>query len=272
MKKRWGQNFLIDHNIARKIIKEAEIQPHDAVLEIGPGKGILTGGIADKAGRVVAVEIDRVLSERLKEKLESYKNLEIVSDDFMKIDLAELLKRVSIPGFPVKIISNLPYNITTPLIMRILSIPHEFRPVECVLMVQKEVADRITASPGGKDYGMLSVAIQYRCDVRKVFRVSRNVFLPIPKVDSTVIKLCVRKQPEVSVKDEEFFFKMARAAFSQRRKKMYNSVSGMLGVEKSVLWEAMEGAGVERDIRPEKLSISQFAAISDLIKKHLTKQ
>ncbi len=265
MKKRWGQNFLGYHNIAGKIIKETGIEPGDAVIEIGPGRGILTGSIADKAGRVIAVEIDRGLSEELRQKLESHKNLEIINSDFLEVDLADLLKRVSTRALPVKIISNLPYNITTPVIMKILSIPSELKPIECVFMVQKEVADRIKASPGGKDYGMLSVAVQYHCDVEWIFKVSRNVFHPKPEVDSAVIRLYVRKEPGVSVKDEKLFFKIARAAFSQRRKKFYNPVSNMLEVEKSILWEVMDKAGIDRARRPETLSISQFARISDLL-------
>lgn len=265
MKRRWGQNFLVDHNIAGKIVREAGIGPDDTVVEIGPGRGILTGRISDKAGRVIAVEIDRVLTEGLTERFKSLDNLEVINKDFLKTDLAGLLKHVSGKSSGLKFISNLPYNITTPVIMKVISVPAGFRPVECVFMVQKEVADRMRANPGGKEYGMLSVSVQYRCDVKYLFKVSRKVFRPRPTVDSAVIRLSVRKEPVVKPVNEELFFKVARAAFTQRRKKFYNSISNVLEIEKDVILRAMGRAGVDPDCRPETLSISQFAGISDLL-------
>jgi len=257
-RKWWGQNFLVDHNIAKKIISSAEVGPKDVVLEIGPGRGILTGKIASQVKRVIAIEIDRKLCNFLREELKNYKNVEIVEGDFLRLDISQFLGA----GFrsSVKVIANLPYYITSPIIMKLLNMKGWS---EATFMLQKEVGERITANPGGKDYGALSILIQYYCYVEKQFNVSRNVFRPRPNVDSVVIKLRLLKRPRIRVKDEKLFFEIVHAAFSQRRKKLSNSISNVLKIDKHPLEELLQRLNISPSRRAETLSIEEFATISD---------
>jgi len=257
-RKRWGQNFLIDHNIATKIISSAELSPKEIVLEIGAGKGILTGKIASQVNKVIAIEIDKKLCSLLREELKNYKNVEIIEGNFLKLDISRFLGVDS--SSPVKVIANLPYYITSPIIVRLLSMKQWS---EAIFMVQKEVGERITASPGGKDYGALSILVQYHCDVEKQFNVSRNVFRPKPDVDSVVIKLKLLQRPRIKVEDEKLFFRIVHAAFSQRRKKLSNSISNVLEIDKYPLENLLERLNISPTRRAETLSMEEFGAISD---------
>ena len=257
-RKRWGQNFLVDHNIARKIISSAELNPKDTVLEIGAGKGILTGKIASQVKKVIAIEIDKKLCNFLREELKNYKNVEIIEGDFLKLDISRFLGSGSRSS--VKVIANLPYYITSPIIIKLLNIK---KWSEATFMLQKEVGERITASPGGKDYGALSIVVQYHCGVEKQFNVSRNVFRPRPDVDSIVIKLKLLKHPGIKVKDEKLFFEIVHGAFSQRRKKLSNSISSVLKIDKHFLEDLLERLTISPARRAETLSIKEFATISD---------
>ena len=257
-RKRWGQNFLVDHNIARKIVSSAELSPEDRVLEIGAGKGILTGKIASQVKKVIAIEIDKKLCSFLPEELKNYKNVEIIEGDFLKLDISRFL--TSGYGSSVKVIANLPYYITSPIIVRLLNMK---KWSEAIFMLQKEVGERIAASPGGKDYGALSILVQYHCDVEKQFNVSRNVFRPKPDVDSVVIKLKLLKRPRIKVEDENLFFKIVHAAFSQRRKKLSNSISNVLKIDKHLLENLLERLNISPTRRAETLSMEEFATISN---------
>jgi len=257
-RKRWGQNFLVDHNIARKIISSAALSPKDIVLEIGAGKGILTGKIAPQVRKVMAIEIDKKLCSFLREELRNYKNVEIIGEDFLKLDISRLL--TSGDGSSVKVIANLPYYITSPIIVKLLNMK---KWSEAIFMLQREVGERITASPGGKDYGSLSILVQYHCDVEKQFNVSRNVFRPKPDVDSVVIKLKLLKVPRIKVKNERMFFEIVHAAFSQRRKKLSNSISNVLKIDKRPLENLLERLNISPTRRAETLSMEEFGAISD---------
>jgi len=259
-RKRWGQNFLVDHNIARKIVSSAELSPEDRVLEIGAGKGILTGKIASQVKKVIAIEIDKKLCSFLREELKNYKNVEIIEGDFLKLDISRFLTS----GFrsSVKVIANLPYYITSPIIVKLLKMKGWS---EAIFMLQREVGERIAASPGGKDYGALSILVQYHCDVEKQFNVSRNVFRPKPDVDSIVIKLKLLKLPRIKVKDEKMFFEIVHAAFSQRRKKLSNSISNVLEIDKYPLENLLERLNISPTRRAETLSIEEFATISDAL-------
>jgi 16S rRNA (adenine1518-N6/adenine1519-N6)-dimethyltransferase len=259
-RKRWGQNFLVDHNIARKIVSCADLSPEDIVLEIGAGKGILTAEIAPYVKRVIAVEIDKKLCNFLREELRNYKNVEIIEGDFLKLDISRYLGSGS--SSSVKVIANLPYYITSPIIMKLLNTKGWS---EATFMLQKEVGERITASPGGKDYGALSIFVQYHCYVEKQFNVSRNVFRPQPDVDSVVIKLKLLNRPRIKVNDEKLFFEIVHGAFSQRRKKLSNSISNVLKIDKYLLEELLERLNISPARRAETLSIKEFATICNSI-------
>ncbi|MCJ7645966.1 16S rRNA (adenine(1518)-N(6)/adenine(1519)-N(6))-dimethyltransferase RsmA, partial [bacterium] len=257
-RKRWGQNFLVDHNIARKMVSSAELSPKDIVVEIGAGKGILTGKIASQVNKVIAIEIDKKLCNFLQEELKNYENVEIIEGDFLKLDISQFLGSSSKSS--VKVISNLPYYITSPIIMKLLNVKGW---LEATFMLQKEVGERLIAGPGGRDYGALSILVQYHCHVEKQFNVSRNVFRPKPDVDSVVIKLELLKRPRVKVKDEKLFFEIVHAAFSQRRKKLSNSISNVLKIDKHLLEELLERLKISPIRRAETLSIEEFATISN---------
>jgi len=268
LSKSLGQNFLTDKNIIDKIIEKSNIGKNDLVIEIGPGIGVLTAAAAEAAGRVVAIEIDRNLIPILQETLKEYDNIEIINSDVLKTDFAEILEQNrSINGQKiegVKILGNLPYYITTPIIMKILE---ERIPADSItIMLQKEVADRIKAEPGTKAYGALSVAVRYYCTVTHVANAPKEIFIPQPKVDSSVIRLDVRKEKPVALYSEDVFFAVVKAGFGQRRKTLLNSLTGVCGLTKDEVAAAMTAAGIDPVRRAETLSLEEFALLSNTIR------
>lgn len=255
--KRMGQNFLIDGAIVRGIVEAAEIAPGDRVLEIGPGIGTLTQGLAEAGAQVVAVELDRKLPEVLAHTLQGYDNVRIHQGDILRVDLRELMGEGS-----YKVVANLPYYITTPILMTLLE--RRLPITKIVTMVQKEVAERMTAPPGGKDYGALSVAVQYYTEPEILLEVPPTSFLPTPEVDSVVISCRLRESPAVQVRDEKVFFRVVRAAFGQRRKTLSNALRGA-GFEKGSVQKALAQAGIDPARRGETLSLEEFARLSDRI-------
>ena len=268
LSKSLGQNFLTDKNIIDKIIEKSFIGKNDLVIEIGPGIGVLTAAAAEEAGKVIAIEIDRNLIPILGETLGEYDNIEVINRDVLKTDLKELLEQnKEINGQKVegvKILGNLPYYITTPIIMKILE---DGVPADSItIMLQKEVADRIKATPGTKAYGALSVAVQYYCTVSHVVNAPKEIFIPQPKVDSTVIRLDLRKEPPVLLYSEEAFFSVVKAGFGQRRKTLLNSLTGIYGLTKDEIAEIMLRTGIDPVRRAETLSLEEFAALANTIR------
>ncbi len=258
--KRFGQNFLIDRNVLHKIMEAAEIDRTDRVMEIGPGLGTLTAELLDCAARVVAVELDRTMLEVLRHELGEAGNLVLVEGDILRLDWEELWQR-EFSGHPAIVLGNIPYNISTPIIIKLLAY-HNLIP-RAVLMIQREVADRLQAKPGKKDYGALTVAVAYRAAVRRIMTVSPGAFMPLPKVSSAVIRLDMLPQPSVSVRDEMFFFKVVRGAFQQRRKILANSLADNLDMAKEQIAQAMQAVGIPSKARPEELSPADFGRLSD---------
>lgn len=256
-----GQNFLIDGNIVRKICEEGNIDSTDNVLEIGPGIGTLTEELGIRAKKVVAVELDKNLLPILDDTLSQYENIEIVHGDILKIDLSKLFKE-KFDGGSIKIVANLPYYITTPIITRLLE--EEIDIDSILVMVQKEVAERMSARSGSKDYGSLSVFVNYYTEAEIVLNVPKTVFMPKPNVDSAVIRLKVRDE-KIQLKDKETFFKTVKASFSQRRKTILNSLSAGLGMEKEELKDILFKCDIDPRQRAENLNIEDFAKISSLI-------
>lgn len=257
-----GQNFLSDKNIIDAIIEGSEIGAEDLVIEIGPGMGVLTAAAAECASRVVAVEIDRHLIPILTETLEDYDNVEIINADVMKTDLSEVVEKYRTSG-KVRIIGNLPYYITTPIVMKLLE---ERIPADSItIMMQKEVADRIKASPGSKTYGALSVAVGFYCTVRHIANAPKEVFVPRPKVDSTVIRLDVRQERPVDLVDEKLFFETIKKGFGQRRKTLLNSLTGIRGMPKESIAAVLADCGIDPRRRAETLSMSEFADLANEI-------
>ncbi len=257
--KKLGQNFLVDPSIVRGIVEAAEIEEGDRVLEIGPGIGTLTQGLAEAGAQVTAVELDKKLPAVLAETLAGYDNVSIVQGDILKVNIPELMGEGSF-----KVAANLPYYITTPILMTLLE---RHLPITAmVTMVQKEVAERMTAKPGSKTYGALSVAVQYYTQPEIVLDVPPRSFIPAPEVDSVVIACRVRTEPAVKVKDEKRFFRVVRAAFGQRRKTLFNALKGA-GFLKEEVRLAMEQAGIEPERRGETLSLQEFAALADAFEK-----
>lgn len=257
-----GQNFLIDDNIVDKIVAGAGIGPGDKIIEVGPGIGTLTREMASRAQNLMAVEIDKNLIPILEDTLGDYDNVKIVNEDIIKADIRGLIDE-NLGGGPVKLVANLPYYITTPIIMRFLE--ENINVTDIVVMVQKEVAERMNAQPGGKDFGALSVAVQYYCDTEIVAKVSRHLFVPQPNVDSIVIALRVRPERKYKVDDEDLYFKVVKAAFGQRRKTLLNSISSMGNLAKDQVKEALEEAGIDPKRRGETLSLDEFAILSNVI-------
>ncbi|MDX1359483.1 MAG: 16S rRNA (adenine(1518)-N(6)/adenine(1519)-N(6))-dimethyltransferase RsmA [Clostridia bacterium] len=262
-----GQNFLADKNTIEKIIDSAEITREDLVIEVGPGAGSLTKRLAEKAGNLIAVEIDKNLIPLLEDLLSDNENARVVHADVLKYDIPSLLKSDYSDYKSYKVVANLPYYITTPILMKFLE--SDFPPSAMVVMMQKEVAERINAGPGGKEYGSLSVVAGYYCSVSKVMDVSPNCFYPKPDVSSTVLRMDTRENPEVSIDDEGLFFRLVRSAFSQRRKKVSNSISNTLGydISKKQIEEVLGQMSIPSDIRAERLSIGNFAELSNRIGK-----
>jgi len=260
MTKSLGQNFLINENILDKIIESADISSDDVVLEIGTGIGTLTQRLCENAKKVIAVEIDKNLIPILNETLSDYDNITIINKDILKTDINEELKNLSV-NQKIKLVANLPYYITTPIIMKVLE---DKVNVDCmVLMLQKEVADRMNATPSTKDYGSLSIAVQYYCNTDIVCKVPKSSFIPEPNVDSLVLKLVVNEKRKVEINDEELFFKIVRGSFSKRRKTILNSLSNYedLG-DKDKIQKLLEISEIDAKRRGETLSIYEFANLA----------
>ena len=253
--KKLGQNFLIDAAVVRGIVEAAELQEGERVLEIGPGIGTLTQGLAESGAQVTAVELDKKLPAVLAETLKGYENVRIVQGDILKTDIRELMGNA-----PFKVAANLPYYITTPILMALLEQRLPIRKI--VTMVQKEVAERMIAPPGSKTYGALSVAVQYYTAPEIVLDVPPKSFIPAPEVDSVVIACKVRGEPPVTVRDEKLFFRVVKAAFGQRRKTLSNALKGA-GFLKDEVQGALEKAGIEAARRGETLSLEEFAQLAD---------
>lgn len=258
MSKSLGQNFLVDQNIIGKIVDGLEIAEDDRVIEIGPGVGALTVGLSEEAGSVKSIEIDKKLLPILGEVLKDCNNTEVINNDFLKTDLHQLTD-----DKPYKIIGNLPYYITTPIIMKILE--QGPKPELMVFMIQKEVAKRLSANPSTKDYGAITVAVNYYCEVEYLFTVSKEVFIPKPNVDSAVIRLTPHKKPPVSVMDENMMFSIVRAGFGQRRKTLSNSLKQVDGLSSDDVKQALEKVSIDPRRRAETLEISEFALLSDTV-------
>ena len=266
VRKKYGQNFLIDSNILESIVFESKITKDDVVLEIGPGMGSLTAYLLNSAKKVIAVEIDKMLIPILEETLAGAENLVLINDDILKIDLEELIKKEA-DGKRIKVVANLPYYITTPVIIALLKRQADIESL--TVMVQKEVAERAKAAPGSKDYGSLSLLIQYYADPKIVLEVSRNCFIPRPDVDSAVLKLDIYRPDERPVKtdDPEKMFALIRAAFGQRRKTLANAVSNSseLKAAKKDITAALTEMGLSEDIRGQALTLSEFARLTELL-------
>lgn len=255
-----GQNFLIDKDVIDSIVEGAGITEDDLVIEIGPGIGVLTQAAAERAGKVVSVEIDRNLIEIMKFTLDGLTNVKIVNDNILKTDVNKLIQEELGDLKHVKILGNLPYYITTPIIMNLLT--GHVLAESITVMMQKEVGDRIISGPGTKIYGAVSVAVQYYSDVNHIADVPRTSFMPQPKVDSCVLRMDIRKEPAVRAKSEDKYFSVVRAAFSQKRKTLLNSL-GSTGAPKEVIREVLTGLGIEPNRRAETLSLQDFAGIAD---------
>jgi len=265
-KKSLGQNFLIDPNILRNIVSHADLTKDSAAIEVGPGIGALTEHLARQAGKVMSFEIDQRLLPVLEDTLSPYDNVKIVHSDILKADVKGLID-TELAGFKdIMVVANLPYYVTTPILMKLLTEKLPLRGF--VVMMQKEVADRISAKPGTKAYGSLSIAVQYYCTAEVAMIVPKTVFMPQPNVDSAVLKLIRHEEPPVSVIDEDFFFSVTRAAFAQRRKTLLNNLQSQLPngkAKKEDILRALEQAGVEPTRRGETLSIAEFGALADAL-------
>lgn len=266
--KKFGQNFLIDEHVLDKIIRAAEITKDDYVLEIGPGIGTMTQYLAYAAREVTAVEIDRALIPILEDTLKEYDNVSIINEDILKVDIAALAKEKN-GGRPIKVVANLPYYITTPIIMGLFE---SHVPLESItVMVQKEVADRMQVGPGTKDYGALSLAVQYYAEPYIVANVPPNCFMPRPAVGSAVIRLTRHQKPPVEVMDEKLMFRLIRASFNQRRKTLANGLknSGELNLSKEVITAAIEKLRKGSSVRGEALDLEEFARLTNIIKEEM---
>lgn len=264
-KKKFGQNFLIDSHVLEGIVEAAGVTEDDLVLEIGPGIGSLTQYLAEAAGKVVAVEIDKTLLPVLADTLSEYDNVTVINEDILKVDLDEIVSKNG--GRPVKVVANLPYYITTPIIMKLFESRAKIESI--TVMVQKEVADRMAAGPGGKDYGSLSLAVGYYAKAVTVMDVPPSSFIPQPGVGSAVVNLTRYAEPRVNVQDEKRLFEMVRTAFNQRRKTLSNSLSNnpALGVSRQEVTDALLKMGVDEKARGEILTLEQFAELSDILQR-----
>ena len=255
--KKLGQNFLISDDIVNQIIQEAQVSKEDTIIEIGPGLGALTAKLAENAKEVIAIELDDNMINVLTERFSLYQNVQIIHGDVLKVNLKELIENKS----SVKVVANLPYYITTPIVMKLLE--DKLNIEQITVMVQKEVGERFTASPNGKEYGAITVSINYYTEPSIVIDVPRNNFNPVPDVDSCVVNLKVRKE-YIKLKDEKIFFKVIKAAFSQRRKNIGNSLTG-IGKTKQEIKEMLDTLEIDTNLRAENLSIETFAKIADYI-------
>ena len=263
-KKKFGQNFLIDSGVLEGIVEAAGVTDTDCVLEIGPGIGSLTQYLAESAMKVVAVEIDRGLIPVLQDTLSEYDNVTVINEDVLKVDIDQIVKEYN-GGRPIKVVANLPYYITTPIIMKLFE---SGAPIESItVMVQKEVADRMSAPPGNKDYGSLSLAVSFYSEAETVMDVPPSSFIPQPGVGSAVVKLTRNEEPRVKVKDDKYLFEIIRTSFNQRRKTLSNSLSNnpSLGVSRQEVQDALLKMGIDEKARGEILSLEQFAELSDIL-------
>lgn len=266
-KKSFGQNFLTDTNILQKIVDTAEIDKNVNVIEIGPGIGALTEFLAESAAEVMAFEIDDRLVPILADTLRDFDNVTVVNQDILKVDLAQYIAEFKNPDLPIKVVANLPYYITTPILMHLIESGIPFS--EFVVMMQKEVADRISAQPNTKAYGSLSIAVQYYMTAKVAFIVPRTVFVPAPNVDSAILKMVRRDEPAVEVQDEKFFFKVTKASFVHRRKTLWNNLTSYFGKSEEVkakLENALAKANLVANVRGEALNLAAFARLSDALK------
>lgn len=262
--KKLGQNFLINDNVIENIIEASNIEEKDLVIEIGPGLGTLTSKLLERAEKVIAIELDDKMISILKDRFKLYNNFILLNDDVLKIDLNSLIKENVGDLEKIKIVANLPYYITTPIIMKLLE--DKLGIYSITVMVQKEVADRITAMPGDKLSGAITYSVNYYAEAKKIVFVDKSSFIPAPEVDSEVIKLDIRKTPVVEVDNEEMFFRVIKASFMQRRKTLVNGLvnSGII-TDKVRIKEIFDNIGIDMNIRGEKLTIEQFAELSNLI-------
>ena len=267
-KKSFGQNFLTDTNILQKIVDTAEIDKQVNVIEIGPGIGALTEFLAESAAEVMAFEIDDRLVPILADTLRDFDNVTVVNQDILKVDLAQYIAEFKNPELPIKVVANLPYYITTPILMHLIESGIPFS--EFIVMMQKEVADRISAQPNTKAYGSLSIAVQYYMTAKVAFIVPRTVFVPAPNVDSAILKMVRRERPAVEVQDEKFFFKVSKASFVHRRKTLWNNLTSHFGkseATKAKLTAALEQAELSPSVRGEALTLADFARLADALKE-----
>ncbi|NLW25857.1 16S rRNA (adenine(1518)-N(6)/adenine(1519)-N(6))-dimethyltransferase RsmA [Acetivibrio saccincola] len=258
-----GQNFLTDFNVVKKIVNTADVGQEDVVIEVGPGIGTMTLELAKRAKKVIAIEIDKRLIPALEDNLSGFSNVQIINMDIMKADINAITSEYDSSN--IKVVANLPYYITTPIIMKFLE--EDTKADMMVFMIQKEVARRIVAEPGTKDYGALSVAVQYYSKPEKAFDVPPHCFIPQPDVDSAVIKLIINKEPPVKLLDKGMFFKTVKCSFAQRRKTLINALynTGGLNKSKEEIKEILKSMGVDENTRGEMLSIQQFAMLSNLL-------
>ncbi|ADX25358.1 16S rRNA (adenine(1518)-N(6)/adenine(1519)-N(6))-dimethyltransferase RsmA [Streptococcus dysgalactiae subsp. equisimilis] len=267
-KKSFGQNFLTDTNILQKIVDTAEIDQNVNVIEIGPGIGALTEFLAENAAEVMAFEIDDRLVPILADTLRDFDNVQVVNQDILKADLQIQIKQFKNPDLPIKVVANLPYYITTPILMHLIESKIPFQ--EFVVMMQREVADRISAEPNTKAYGSLSIAVQYYMTAKVAFIVPRTVFVPAPNVDSAILKMVRRDQPLIEVKDEDFFFRVSRLSFVHRRKTLWNNLTSHFGKSEDIKTKLEKGlalADIKPSIRGEALSIQDFGKLADALKE-----
>ena len=259
--KNLGQNFLIDENVIQNIIDSAQIDENDFVIEIGPGLGTLTSQLVEKADKVIAIELDQKMVKILQERFSLYSNFQLLNEDVLKVDLKTLIEKENTQKCPVKIVANLPYYITTPIIMKLLE---EKLPIQNItVMVQKEVADRLTAIPGEKNTGAITYCVYYYCEPKQVRLVPNTSFIPEPKVNSEVIQLNIRQNPPVQLKDEIVFFKIVKASFMQRRKTLLNGLTNAGIISKERMREILNKMQLPETVRGEDLSIEQFAQIAN---------
>lgn len=267
-KKSFGQNFLTDTNILQKIVDTAEIDQNVNVIEIGPGIGALTEFLAENAAEVMAFEIDDRLVPILADTLRDFDNVQVVNQDILKADLQIQIKQFKNPDLPIKVVANLPYYITTPILMHLIESKIPFQ--EFVVMMQREVADRISAEPNTKAYGSLSIAVQYYMTAKVAFIVPRTVFVPAPNVDSAILKMVRRDQPLIEVKDEDFFFRVSRLSFVHRRKTLWNNLTSHFGKSEDIKTKLEKGlalADIKPSIRGEALSIQDFGKLAEALKE-----
>lgn len=261
--KKYGQNFLIDPGVLGKIVEVSAIDKDSMVLEIGPGLGTMTKQLCERAGKVLAIEIDKDLIKALSINMSGYDNFKLINDDVLRLDLKSLLKEY-FGDIKARVVANLPYYITSPIIMKLLEEGLNLSSI--TIMVQKEVAQRIAAAPGGKDYGVLSLSVQYYAIPEIAAIVPAEAFMPMPGVDSAVVNLKIRQEAPVALKDEALFFRVIKAAFAQRRKTLLNALYGSgLNLEKSQVEELLSSCGIDARRRGETLSIDEFAALSNKI-------